>query len=215
MKDLVIYGAGGFAREVAFLVDDINSASGLPVYRLVGYISDAPGDIGGRVGAYSVVGDLKWLQKGGRRLCCVFAIGTPSVVKRLSDHLAGKDGLEYPNLVHPSVVWNKDLITIGRGNIITAGSILMPDVTVGSFNIFNLKSSFGHDVKVGDCCVINPGSNISGNVSIGDRVLVGTGATILQGLSIGDEAVVGAGALVTKDVREGTTVFGVPARRIM
>ncbi len=37
-------------------------------------------------------------------------------------------------------------------------------------------------------------------------------ATILPGLNIGDEAVIGAGSVVLNDVKEGDTVFGVPAR---
>jgi acetyltransferase-like isoleucine patch superfamily enzyme len=46
------------------------------------------------------------------------------------------------------------------------------------------------------------------------RAAVGTGAVILPGLTIGVEAIVGAGAVVTRDVPDGTTVVGNPARRI-
>jgi serine acetyltransferase len=60
--------------------------------------------------------------------------------------------------------------------------------------------------------VVNPGANISGGVVIGTGVLVGTGAQILQYLHIGAGATVGAGAVVTRDVPEGLTVLGVPAR---
>jgi acetyltransferase-like isoleucine patch superfamily enzyme len=41
---------------------------------------------------------------------------------------------------------------------------------------------------------------------------IGTGATILGGLSIGEGAIVGAGAVVTRDVPDGATVAGNPAR---
>ena len=46
------------------------------------------------------------------------------------------------------------------------------------------------------------------------RAAVGTGAVILPGLTIGVEAVVGAGAVVTRDVADGTTVVGNPARQL-
>jgi acetyltransferase-like isoleucine patch superfamily enzyme len=46
------------------------------------------------------------------------------------------------------------------------------------------------------------------------RAAVGTGAVILPGLTIGVEAIVGAGAVVTRDVPDGTTVVGNPARQI-
>ncbi len=44
------------------------------------------------------------------------------------------------------------------------------------------------------------------------RAAIGTGAVILPGVTIGEGAVVGAGAVVTKDVGDGVTVVGNPAR---
>jgi len=41
---------------------------------------------------------------------------------------------------------------------------------------------------------------------------IGSNATILCGVTIGERAVVGAGAVVTKDVADGATVAGNPAR---
>jgi acetyltransferase-like isoleucine patch superfamily enzyme len=49
-------------------------------------------------------------------------------------------------------------------------------------------------------------------VSVGKRVAIGSGAVILGGVRLGDDAIVGAGAVVSRDVAEGTTVRGVPAR---
>ena len=47
---------------------------------------------------------------------------------------------------------------------------------------------------------------------IGDEARIGANATFLPGVTIGSGAVVGAGSVVTKDVAEGTTVIGVPAK---
>ena len=41
---------------------------------------------------------------------------------------------------------------------------------------------------------------------------IGSNATILCGITIGENAMVGAGAMVTKDVPDGATVAGNPAR---
>ena len=49
-------------------------------------------------------------------------------------------------------------------------------------------------------------------VRIGSDVWIGGGAIILPGITIGDGAVIGAGSVVTRDVGEGQTVAGNPAR---
>jgi UDP-2-acetamido-3-amino-2,3-dideoxy-glucuronate N-acetyltransferase len=41
---------------------------------------------------------------------------------------------------------------------------------------------------------------------------IGSGAVVLCGVTIGEDAMVGAGAVVTRDVPDGATVAGVPAR---
>jgi maltose O-acetyltransferase len=49
-------------------------------------------------------------------------------------------------------------------------------------------------------------------VHIGRDVWIGGGAIILPGVTIGDGAIIGAGSVVTRDVSEGQTVAGNPAR---
>jgi acetyltransferase-like isoleucine patch superfamily enzyme len=46
------------------------------------------------------------------------------------------------------------------------------------------------------------------------RASIGTGSTILCGVTIGEGAIVGAGSVVTKDVPDGATVAGNPAKPI-
>ena len=49
--------------------------------------------------------------------------------------------------------------------------------------------------------------------TIKNNVLIGANATILGNLIIGQNSKVGAGAVVLKDVKENTTVVGVPAKK--
>ncbi len=214
MKDLVIFGAGGFARETLFLVEDINRGATGPVYNMLGYIVDDPGETGRPVGKSMIIGTADWFGERVEPVCCVLAIGNPAILAGIAARLGKLPAIEFPNLVHPGTVWDRERVELGRGNIIAAGNILTTDIRIGSFNIFNLNCTYGHDVVIGDCCVINPGCNISGNVTLTGWTLIGTGATILQGLKIGAGATVGAGAVVTKDIQSGVTVVGIPARPI-
>ena len=51
-------------------------------------------------------------------------------------------------------------------------------------------------------------------IRIGRNVWIGGGAILLPGVTVGDHAIIGAGSVVTRDVPEGVTVVGNPARAL-
>lgn len=53
------------------------------------------------------------------------------------------------------------------------------------------------------------------SITIEKGVSIGSGAIIMGGVVIGEKACIGAGAVVTKDVPDGATVVGIPARRLI
>ncbi|MBT8038334.1 MAG: acyltransferase [Verrucomicrobiae bacterium] len=52
------------------------------------------------------------------------------------------------------------------------------------------------------------------DVRLGQNVWLGSLVVVLPGVTIGDNVIVGAGAVVTRDIPEGETWAGVPARKI-
>lgn len=208
MNDIVIFGSGGLAREVAFLIEEINRASAQ--WNILGFVEHDPERVGQEVGKYRVYCSEEELLD--KNVAAAIGIGTPATIHKIASRFAAQPNIEFPNLIHPNVVRDESRVSLGRGNILCAGTILTTDIAIGSFNFFNLNCTYGHDVRIADCCVFNPGINMSGGVEIGSRCLVGTGATILQYLKLGDEVIVGAGSVVTKDIAAGTTVIGVPAK---
>jgi sugar O-acyltransferase (sialic acid O-acetyltransferase NeuD family) len=214
MKRIAIIGAGGCARELAWLLEDISAATNEEAsrYTTVGFlVSDA-----NRIGPYDspILGDFTWLESNHVDALAM-GIGTPAVRIALAEQLKRSfPHIAWPALVHPSVMWQRQTIQVGEGVIICGGSSATVNVRFDPFCMVNMSCTIGHEAVIGRGCVLNPTANISGGVELGSGVLVGTGAQILQYLNIGDGAQVGAGAVVTKHVRPGTTVVGVPAKEL-
>ena len=59
---------------------------------------------------------------------------------------------------------------------------------------------------------ICPGARLAGEVQVGARTWIGIGACVIQQVRIGSDVTVGAGAAVVRDLPDGVTAVGVPAR---
>ncbi|MDY0235320.1 MAG: acetyltransferase [Gudongella sp.] len=208
MKDIVIIGAGGFGREVAWLIEDINSLNN--EWDIVGFVDDNKTLHGTEINGYKVVGNVEWLR--GQELYVVNAIGDPIIKKNVMKKLSGSKNT-YPVLIHPSVIYS-DKVTFGEGSIICAGNIITVNIEVGKHVIINLDCTIGHDAILGDYTTVLPSVNISGFVEMEECVSIGTGSAIIQGVSVGKNTVIGAGAVVVKDLPSNCTAVGSPAKPI-
>lgn len=209
MKDLYIIGAGGFGREVAWLVERINKVS--PAWNLKGFIDDDESIWDSKEDGYPVLGGCEHLKNMGD-VYAICAVGSAKVRKQIIDKLTDSQ-VEYATLIDPSVIASERL-DIGKGSIICAGSILTVDVKIGKHVIINLDCTVGHDVIIEDYVTVYPSVNISGNVKIGEQSELGTGTQIIQGKKLIEGTILGAGAVVTKDTEESGIYVGVPARKV-
>lgn len=212
MKDIAIFGAGGFGREVHMLISQMNGVSN--EWNFIGYYDDDANKIGQTVNGYKVLGGIDALNSYPEELFVILAIAEPrikkSVVENISNHL-----VKYPILIHPSVILgDSHHIEIGEGTIICANTVATVNIRIGQHVILNLACTIGHDTIIGDYCSFMPAINISGEVVIEDCVYVGTGAKIINQLKIGSNTIVGAGAVVAKDLPSFCTAVGVPAKPI-
>lgn len=206
---MAIYGAGGFGRETAVMIAQINAHQ--PSWELLGFFDDGH-QKGDMVDGLSVLGGMDVLNSFASELSVCVAVAEPQVRAHLVERIVNPR-VTFPALVHPQasggdVMRNK----MHRGSIITAGVILTTGIELGEFSILNLSSTIGHDVRLGAYCTVMPACSVSGNVSVGPRTLLGTGSRIVQGVEIGADCLVGAGAVVTKSFANNLKIMGVPAR---
>lgn len=210
MSEMVIYGAGGFAREVAQLARDL-AERGAPI-TLKGFLSDDVSTHGTIIAGLPVLGGGEYLKAHSGRFDVAIGVGTPAVKRRLAPLiLAHAKGC--PVLMHPTVV-SSPSVTLGPGTIVCAGSILTVDIIVGSFVTINLACTVGHDSRLLNYVTLAPSVNVSGNVTVAEGTDVGTGSRIIQGKRLGHWSMIGAGAVVTTDTPDNCTAVGVPARPI-
>jgi len=208
MREIVIVGAGGLGREVAWLIEDINRQGG--AWTLLGFVDDDATTHGRVINSYLVRGGVDWLKD--KQLNVVLAIGNPLARKAVLEKLEGSLNT-YPVLVHPTSVIAPSA-NLGAGVVICAGSIVNVDTKLCQHALLNPACTIGHDAVIEECCVLMPGVNLSGHVRLEPCVSVGTGAAIIQGITVGARTVIGAGAVVVRDLPPDCTAVGAPARPI-
>jgi sugar O-acyltransferase (sialic acid O-acetyltransferase NeuD family) len=208
LKKLAIIGSGGFGREVAWLVERINQFK--PTWELIGFIDDYITSNDVIVNGYPVLGGCDWLKDQQDEIYAVCAIGSSKNRKSVVNKL---EGVRFASLIDPSVIMSNRAV-IGEGSIICAGSILTVDVNIGKHVIINLDCTIGHDAILMDFVTLYPSVNVSGNTVLDECVEMGTGSQIIQKLKVGEGTIVGAGTVVVKDLPNGCTAVGSPAKVI-
>ena len=204
-RSLIVIGAGGQARDIAWLARVLG-------FDVLGFVVTDPAKLGPHDSP--VLGGYEALERL-RPDCVALGIGTPRARLKVAADLQAlfpHDEAHWPALVHPSVILDRESLTLGPGSAICAGTSGSVNITLEPFALVNIGITLGHECRIGEGCVVNHGASISGGVTLERGVLVGTGARVLQYLRVQENATVGAGAIVTKDVAPNTTVVGIPAR---
>lgn len=209
MKDIAIYGFGGFGREIACVIEAINQES--PTWNIVGYFDD--GHAVGDANRYGkVIGGINELNAYPRKLALVFAIASPGAVRALYSKIDNPD-ISFPNIIAPNVFFfDRNSVEFGMGNVITFNGRISCEVKLGNFNLINGCISIGHDVTIGNFNMMQPEVRISGETNIGDLNYFGVRSLILQGLKVGNNIKVGAASVIMRNTKDNMTYFGNPAK---
>ena len=139
----------------------------------------------------------------------IVSIGVNATRKKIAEKLSCHFGVA----IHPSAVVSPSA-KIGEGTVVMAGAVINAGAVIGKHCIINTGASVDHECVLGDYVHIAPHTALCGQVHIGEGTLMGVGSCAIPCMTIGSWATVGAGAVVVKDIPDGVTVVGNPARVI-
>ena len=205
---LLIWGAGGLARESAWIAREMRAA-GHAAFGPIGFVDRGPVESGLVVDGLPVYEASQVMNTHGA--IAVVAIGDLEARKRAVAEVV-RLGIPFATLVHPSVLRDRSTVAIGAGSIVFPGAILSVDIVVGRHVVLGLGTTVSHGSRIEDFSTISPGCRISGDVTIQEDAFLGAGAVVVHGRSVGARSVVGAGAVVVQDIEPDVTAVGVPAR---
>lgn len=211
MKQLIIIGASGFGREVAWLVERINKEKS--TWEILGFLDDNENMKGEIVNGYPVLGTTEDVNLYAQAFF-ICAIGASRIREKIVKRIKTKNAnIQFATLIDPTVE-KSEIVNIGEGTIICANTIITVNISIGCHVIINLDCTIGHDAILQDYVTLYPSVNVSGMTNIGCAVELGTGMQIIQGKTIGEYSIIGAGAVVVKDIPARCTAVGSPAKPI-
>ena len=211
MKDIAIYGAGGYGREVACLINAINGVK--KEWNFIGFFDDGL-PVGYKNDYGTIIGGISELNHFPHKLSIAMAIAhsatLESIVKKISNLK-----IEFPNIIAPDILFfDKNTVLMGHGNIIGFKSLISCNVRIGNFNRLNIDIIIGHDVAIGNFNMFNPSSRISGEVTVGNCNFFGVSSIVLQQKQIGNYTTVGANSVIIKRTKDNATYIGNPAIKL-
>ena len=200
MKKITLYGAGGHGFAAVALIKSLGEYLPSVVF------DDQPR----HVDILGVEVKLKGESDHLDEAVCI-SIGNNRIRKEKFSQLKGHT---FPMFVSKTAsVYNS--AKIGQGTLVLPNAVIDAAAIIGQFCIVNNNATVSHNCEIGDFCHIAINAAVAGGVKIGEGSLIGAGSVLLPEITIGKWATIGAGAVVTKNVPDGATVYGNPAKTII
>jgi sugar O-acyltransferase (sialic acid O-acetyltransferase NeuD family) len=207
----LVFGAGGVARELLWLLSSFEAA---PAPSVVITPAPAPSRLPSDECTWLAEEDA--ISRFDRVAADAYiAVGDGRVRRKIHErtrHAAWR----FPSIVHSAASLDRRprAVRIGEGSLVYPLASLTTDIDIGAFVQINPGSTIGHGARVGSYVTVCPGAHVSGGATIGSATFLGAGCVIREGVRIAADCIIGAGAVVTGDIDVAGTWIGVPARRL-
>lgn len=211
MKHLVIIGARGWGREIYAAVRNTKAYQDLE-YDVKGFLDDKTDALDGLKGDFPpILGSVESyeVQPDDVFFC---AMGDSQWRKHYVEMISSKGG-HFITVVNPMARINPTA-TIGEGTYIGAYSIISDNVVIGNHCVLQCFNDLGHDAEVGDYVSIESYVFLGGGAKIGDMSTMHTKSSVIPHKTIGKNCIVGINSVVMRNIKDGKTVFGIPAKEI-
>lgn len=213
MKQLIIIGAGGMGRTIYDIAKECIGYG--KEFVIKGFLDDNLNALDGFHNYPPVLGSIKESHTNAyvpdQDDVFTFSIGGDSR-KECIENLIGR-GANFITLIHHTARIGTN-VKIGQGNIVAAYTSLGADCSIGNFNMIQSYTVIGHDASIGNFNRIDTHVTCVGGIKIKDMVTIHTSAVINHKVTIENHAKVGACSFVIRNVKEGQTVFGCPAKKL-
>lgn len=209
MNRLLIIGAGGMGRT---LYDIAKESEGYGIeFEIGGFIDDNTESLAGFENYPPVLGTISDYIP---QLQDVFTCSIGGTTRKKCIETILERGGKFINIVHKTARICTN-VKIGIGNIVGAFTTLGSDSCIGDFNMIQSYSVIGHDVRIGNFNRIDTHVTCVGGIRIDNQTMIHTGAVLNHNIRVEDRAKVGACSFVIRNVKEDTTVFGNPAKKLI
>lgn len=203
MYNIIIIGAGGFAKSVIDSVD-------FSLYRIEGFIDDYKED-NEHLG-YPILGKNLDCIKNPEGFFYFVAIGNNEKRTKWYKELKARN-LQIINIIDSSAMVS-DHARIGEGCFVGKMAIVNSKAVIGDNCIINTKALVEHGCHIDSHVNISTNTVLNGDVYVGEMSFVGSCSVINGQIKIGRNVMIGSGSVVINDVDDNTTVVGVPAKVI-
>ena len=209
MKHLIIIGAGGMGRT---MYDMARESIGYGTqYDIRGFIDDNVAALDNFANYPPIIAPIQGYQPQEDEVFACSIGGTSR--QKCMEEIVSRGG-KFLTMIHATARLGTN-VQVGEGTIVGAFTSIGADAKVGNYNLIQSYTVVGHDSVIGNWNRIDTHVTLVGGTIVQDGTDIHTSAMISHNVTVESHSRVAACSFVIRRVKEGTTVMGNPAKRLM